>query len=98
MLNNILICHNLKQYFLLFPTCVQGLVSVGGAVVLGRTAADVATAAVPFPTVAMICPCVLKSSCGATVWTWRPWSGSVGVAAPPAREAGFTKSGSVPMT
>lgn len=79
-------------------TCVLGLVSVGGAVALGRTAAEVTTAAGPFPTVAMIWPWVLSSSCGVTVWTWRPWRGRVDVAAPPASEAGFTNSGRVPMT
>lgn len=79
-------------------TCVFGLESVGGAAALGRTAAEVATAADPFPTVAMIWPWVLRSSCGATVCTWRPWRGRVGVAAPPAKEAGFTSSGRVPIT
>lgn len=75
-----------------------GLASVGGAAALGRTAAEVATAAGPFPTVAMIWPWVLRSNCGVTVWTWRPWRGRAGVAAPPAREAGLTSSGRVPIT
>lgn len=75
-----------------------GLVNVGGAAALGRTAAEVATAAGPFPTVAMIWPWVLRSNCGVTVWTWRPWKGREVVAAPPAREAGLTNRGRVPIT
>lgn len=81
----------------LLSTCVLGLVSIGGAAALGRTAAEVTTAAGPFPTVAMIWPWVLRSNCGVTVWTWRPWRGREAVAAPPAREAGLTNSGRVPI-
>lgn len=40
--------------FMCLLTCVFGLESVGGAVGLGMTAAEVTAAAGPFPTVAMI--------------------------------------------
>lgn len=79
-------------------TCALGLESADGAAAFGGTAAEVATAAAPFPSVARIWPWALKSSWGVTVWTWRPWRGRVGVAAPPPREAGLTNSGSVPIT
>lgn len=74
-------------------TCMVVLVSVRGTVALGRTeAADGAAAVRPFPIVAMIWPWWLRSSCGDTVWSCRPW------AWPPASEAGLTRRGSVPIT
>lgn len=45
-----------------WATCALGLESADGAAAFGGTAADVATAAGPFPSVATIWPWALKSS------------------------------------